>query len=114
MIISSEYSACNSSIIIRAVNNLTVKDFSTFSSYFKLIQDKQLNAIVDLSAIEAMQLSGLGMLLMLKDVTDNLKTITQLILPPKGTTARLIIEVAKFDESFLILPKLPLTCQAIN
>ncbi|WP_051092033.1 hypothetical protein [Colwellia piezophila] len=90
---------------IKVIEKLTFDDFYNFNNFFQTAKSIGAEFVVDLNDTVHIDVSGLGMLLLLQEYVTNLKGSVSLILPNQANQANQannMLKIAKFDKTFVI------------
>jgi anti-anti-sigma factor len=89
-------------LLLRIAGRFTFQMYKDFSAAYKQFADKPTSIDIDLQAVEYIDSAALGMLLSMR---NHFGTDTKLSLSNANANVRKILEIARFDKTFQIVPR---------
>ncbi len=87
---------------IKITDKLTFDNFYDFIQCYQSAKDIGSEFIVDLRRACHIDVSGLGMLLLLREYVDNIKGKVSLVFPTQNNQVDRMLKIANFDKTFEI------------
>jgi len=92
----------NCTFTIKITDKLTFDKFYDFIKCYQSAKDIGSEFIVDLRRACHIDVSGLGMLLLLQEYVDNIKGKVSLVFPDQNNQVNRMLKIANFDKTFKI------------